>query len=674
MGYRALDKMREINMNLCGVASPAPIPPITSKNTHGQLEKNCLRFIQDDCEDLRFDPSKESLSDSDGDSIKQRIIPYNMEMDIDRLCLENAIRRFLSTGSSNDAFDVYFCYIDMFMGEYGQTRKMLELLVEFESNTSVLLKKHRDHYSHSVYVFLLGLALYHKNRVVRKAFCDFYGIEVGHNAAHLFLKYWGLTALFHDIGYPFELPFEQIKSYFSDDDSLVEEIVNEKGRTTKLFYGPYIIYQGLERYTDLEELEDITTDAKDILTGTNSNDIIASAIAHRLYKVYGGGLGEAEYATHLAKNVLLHRPTFANLTTKEDKYAEKYMDHAYFSALILLRHLAQSQSPDEWLNTYGLDALGAIALHNSLFKFTVNKSVKIPLDIETYPLAYLLMLCDELQCWDRRSYGQNSRRELHPMGCDFKFKKDSIRACYTYDKFFKREKDFKGGTYRKMVDASNPDLPSTTNSFVKEIGKIVRINASDVIQLEVDEKFKKKRPLRTKIYASESNFMHLYNFAVALHSQGAEKETPSVNSMTKSFDDLSLEYKLSVIMQAKAFAEFLDAIDCFYTDRPVVYELVDAFDEHQLDVIGPLEHERWVKEKEFMGWTPGDAYELPENLIAHGLHPDETRTLRDKMRMHKLITRRYDELPKYEKDKDTDPMNVMLRLIREFDGLRIYRR
>ena len=55
-----------------------------------------------------------------------------------------------------------------------------------------------------------------------------------------------------------------------------------------------------------------------------------------------------------------------------------------------------------------LDALTAILLHNSLYKFDVTNirsKENIPFKMQLHPLAFMLMLCDELQCWDRTSYG-----------------------------------------------------------------------------------------------------------------------------------------------------------------------------------------------------------------------------------------------------------------------------
>mgnify|MGYP001127285502 CR=1 FL=1 len=136
------------------------------------LEGAALTFLRERCENLRFSDDKEAeearTGKNLGTSLKKGEIPYNQQMDVDRLCLENALSRFLRSGRKEDAFDVYFCYLEMFVGEYTKTRRMVELLSEFESNGSGLLMKHRDHYAHSVYVFALGLAIYQTSEAV----CD----------------------------------------------------------------------------------------------------------------------------------------------------------------------------------------------------------------------------------------------------------------------------------------------------------------------------------------------------------------------------------------------------------------------------------------------------------------------------------------------------------------------
>ena len=113
------------------------------------------------------------------------------------------------------------------------------------------------------------------------------------------------------------------------------------------------------------------------------------------------------------------------------------MDHAFFSAARLYQEMERVLGTDR-LTRMHVDALSAIILHNSLFKFSVAfykdpEKCRGPLKAELHPLAWMLMLCDELQCWDRTAYGRNSRTELHPMAADFAFSERASSAAYYYD-------------------------------------------------------------------------------------------------------------------------------------------------------------------------------------------------------------------------------------------------
>ena len=111
-----------------------------------------------------------------------------------------------------------------------------------------------------------------------------------------------------------------------------------------------------------------------------------------------------------------------------------FMDHAYFSATVLFKKLFEEMNVE--MCTEHLDALTAILMHNSLYKFCIahyKSEGNKPFMAELHPLAYMLMLCDELQCWDRTAYGRNSKKELHLMGCNFEFSGNNIKAVYLYD-------------------------------------------------------------------------------------------------------------------------------------------------------------------------------------------------------------------------------------------------
>jgi len=183
MGYNALLKMQEKNRADFGIDQSVHIPdmPLASRN-YGQ---EALAFIRESCADLKFDTEdarRAALEDLDGRSSGRGKIPYNMERDLDRLSFEMAVGRFLESGSREDAFDIYYCYCEIFKpfgAGYDSTRLLLEMLSEHETNASSLLMKHRDHYSHSVYVFLIGLAIYRNHAVVRAAYNRKYGLDEG---------------------------------------------------------------------------------------------------------------------------------------------------------------------------------------------------------------------------------------------------------------------------------------------------------------------------------------------------------------------------------------------------------------------------------------------------------------------------------------------------------------
>ena len=154
----------------------------------------------------------------------------------------------------------------------------------------------------------------------------------------------------------------------------------------------------------------------------------------------------------------------------------------------------------------------------------------------------------------------------------------------------------------------------------------------------------------------------------------------------KEFGMLSLEYKLSNINQAKAFAKYLDVIGCFYTDRPVAYEMLKGFTEKEAGIIGPIEHQRWLKEHYKMGWVytkdtnmKKDERELLRvhyDMVEDALVKEGeaiTEILDDDNRFKEIAEANYKRLEKEEQDKDIEPLNAMLSLLKLYDGLRIYR-
>ena len=652
---------------------------VSRNDTKNSLEQAALALIREDCEGLRFDAHKatdirDGNLDFEGTSLKANQIPYNMEKDIDRLCLENAVDRFLKSGRKEDAFDVYFCYLEMFVGDYEKTRRMIELLSEFEANGSGLLMKHRDHYSHSVYVFTLGLAIYESNAFFQETYRKFYDLKDRQKAACHFLQYWGLASLFHDIGYPFELPFEQVASYFEVDGDKREE-------------RPFVAYHGLDSFIAIDE--EVRASLKEVISGrdfADTNELYAYLLADRLAATYG--FTESQMLEYLTEK-----------PTRPDKF-NHYMDHAYFSASVLFKKLFGEMKCT--LNRESLDALTAILMHNSLYKFCIahyKSERNIRFQAKFHPLAFMLMLCDELQCWDRTAYGRNSKKELHPMGCIFDFSDNKVKAVYLFDeKEMAKINGFKDAYIEWLQERPQekaPALKAYSAMYIRQKGMsgfqedIERIVDLTEMKLTVETGLAANSRGADRGYLSDSNFINLYNFAVILNGRwdnaqwkqakkaGQEEkflaDEEAMEKFLESFKGLSLEYKLYNINQAKAFAGHMAKIGCFYTDKPVDFELVEGFSAEDLVKIGVLEHQRWLQDHYAMGWIYGTPKKEERDFLRQ--HKDMVPEFGEGQAnvSAEVAKENYERLDLAEQNKDTEPMECMLAMLKMFDGIRIYR-
>ena len=117
-------------------------------------------------------------------------------------------------------------------------------------------------------------------------------------------------------------------------------------------------------------------------------------------------------------------------------------------------------------------------------------------------------------------------------------------------------------------------------------------------------------------------------------------------------------------------------------NKPVDYEMVTEFTPQQAAVFAPMEHERWIRDHQMMGWVYGKDYEsVPLNCKIEE-EKQMRAALREQMRCHKLamdgpvsmedIRQHYLSLSEEDQDKDWRPFNSMLKLLKKYDGLRIY--
>ena len=111
--YTELNKERDKNKKN-GLDAPK-IPDFALKESNksvskdeGNFKEKVMDFINEMCVDLRFDDKKD-----------------NFEKDIDRLCLAKAVKDFFDTPSTENAYIIYFIYIEMFLGNYRDTKNMI---------------------------------------------------------------------------------------------------------------------------------------------------------------------------------------------------------------------------------------------------------------------------------------------------------------------------------------------------------------------------------------------------------------------------------------------------------------------------------------------------------------------------------------------------------------------
>ena len=686
MAYSAIEKMRKKNEQIYGKDVGPTQPALSDGAAAGfDLKSAALCFLHERCEGLLFDSHIEEEEERTGlyrgVSLAPGQIPYNMQMDIDRLCLERELEKFMDSAATQDAYTVFYCFLEIFFGNYGKYKKRVELLSEYESNGSSLLMKHQDHYSHSVFVFALGLAIYETNENFRRAFHSYYHFDQeSPKAAHFFLEYWGMTSLFHDIGYPFELTFEQVMAFFDagDDD-----------RTAN---NPFIVYKNMKTMTQLSPRAQEHFEKMYGRKFRTIDEVLAFDLTQKLGPFYSFS---EEYLLKTLKMKPVKPESFCG-----------YIDHAYFSSILLYHMLEAAMESGAYEGrlthpqVFGpahIDALGAILLHYDLYSYSIaagDGEPKPRLSMDMHPLAWLLLLCDELQCWDRTAYGRNSRKELHPMAVEFDFSENRICARYMFDEkeqgkidkylwaYVTWKKNGKRGVRPKLKTYS--EMANEEKSFVKNIEQLVDTTCVPVTVVCDTAPVNRRNK---QVYLSHSSFLHIHDFAVALNFRNALEENEDENDversiMEKDFSALSLEYKLSHINHVKAFSRYLNEIHCFYTDRQVDFDMLEAFTQEQIQRIAPLEYERWLREHQSMGWRMGDLYErVPVPRDADEM--SYRAALREQMRCHKLImdgeltkeqiiSHYQGHLSEYETQKNRLSFNNMLKLMRKFDGVRIY--
>lgn len=294
---------------------------------------------------------------------------------------------------------------------------------------------YRDHTAHTLQVYLLGLYFFETVGSLREPLTERLRQSIATTAfsdRSLFLEWWSLTALWHDLGYPFEAT-----EFISDPSTrkgILESISGTLGKDpfAERFESPLApqlkrqIYQ-VGHYYPFEILS----------TGQLLQHRRASKTINNMWHRLGVGLTVdsplMEFDLLTSQDPPAHRPPYhdhgllgasllAFLADETESFfahlADAFFDNPNNNSL----HTIQSEAEKVWESLIDLSeitnmAVEAIAFHNISFtQLSTSRSINhlIPnnfqtnLQLTSEPHLFFLGLTDTLQDWDRYHYLPNS--------------------------------------------------------------------------------------------------------------------------------------------------------------------------------------------------------------------------------------------------------------------------
>jgi hypothetical protein len=65
-----------------------------------------------------------------------------------------------------------------------------------------------------------------------------------------------------------------------------------------------------------------------------------------------------------------------------------------------------------------------------------------PLKVDTHPIAYLLILCDQLQEWNRECYGEENLKNEYPTDIELTVNNSTMELTYRFSQRSLNNRDF----------------------------------------------------------------------------------------------------------------------------------------------------------------------------------------------------------------------------------------
>lgn len=513
---------------------------------------------------------------------------------------------------------------------------LVEIMRMYEERTGDLIEKQRDHFIHSVNVFLLGLSIYSQNKHYREKFRE-YVIQTPYKKYYRlwddsfsheeFLYRWGIASLFHDIGYPIEIIGKQMKKFLNDS---IKSISYSYDVDTAIDFNDFNEFNSIRRINP-----DFADDYRNSYSETKFLDLFkpTDIMAHKI---------SIDFPKSDVNQIRKHLDGFVDVMGENG-----FIDHGYFSSILVLNsygYLIQKHSKNHDFFFYPIvDSATAILLHN----YYGNVLRKKPFEFKELhpvrnPLAFLLILCDELQEWNRQPYGTKDKKKSRVAELNITITDDVLSLEYI----------IKSGAMGLGFSKNKEDFLNN----VLSLRGIFRWGLS--IKTEVNHSKVIKDMEREETHSSNVLLRNVEKLAVEVHNDYVanllkDGKTPD----TVDFHDLSPELKMSNIRQAKSIATKLAMVGCEmapYNDEREEYELT----RDEIIDLAIYEHEQWCKQKFMNGWTYGSVKD-EDNKI----HPCLVEWVDERYMSEEEYKRTEPKLPSEEQEKDIDAIENIPNLL-----------
>ena len=492
---------------------------------------------------------------------------------------------------------------------------LVNLMKKYEENTGDLIEKQRDHFIHSVNVFLLGLAVYSQNKnyrdyfeayVLDSPYEKYYKNEDDKFSNEEFLYRWGIAALFHDIGYPVEIIYKQLHKFINDS---VKSISSNYSADTAIDF---------KDFNDFNHIVKINTDFADKYTKIypkakflnlfKPTDIMAQKIA-------------IDFPNVDVTQVVNHLDSFVDIMGDNG-----FIDHGFFSAILVLNsygYLIQKYAKNQDFFFYPIvDSATSILLHNYYRNVLQKKPFNLPvLHPRQSPLAYLLILCDELQEWNRRPFGVQDKKRSHVnelvlnidnsrLDVEYIVKNGSIGLGFSEDKeeLLKNVLSISSIFKRGLTIFTEVKPDNVLREIVKN-----EIQSPDILLRNVEKLAMEIHQLYIDTTTAQ------YDDKIANGVEIDEDLKKKYENLT-SFEDLPSQLKISNFRQARSIPIKLNVIGCELANLSDEREAIYEFSDDEVLELAIIEHEEWCSEKISNGWIYGEEKDI-ENRVTPYLVP-----------------------------------------------------